>query len=175
MKISTLVLVGLGCLAMGVRPGTTQAQEEGSRTPVPHDQVISANPFLLLWEWTNAEYERKISPFGTLGAAASWVSLDEGEESYKSLSGFYRYYPQGAALTGFYLGGRLGFHGVSDTDDEGHAFGLGIDVGYAWLLGSKQNFYIGIGIGATRLFGGNLDDGSVTIPSLRLLNVGFAF
>lgn len=52
---------------------------------------------------------------------------------------------------------------------------LGVDVGYSWLMGSKRNFYIGIGIGATRLFGGDIEDGSATIPSLRLLNVGFAF
>ncbi len=175
MKVSTQVLVFLGCLMMGMIPGTAHGQEAGSRTPVPHDQVLSANPFLFLWEWANVEYERKISPTSTVGVAGSWVSLDDGDESYKSLNGFYRYYPQGAALVGFYLGGRLGFHGVSDEDDEGHAFGLGVDVGYSWLMGANRKFYMGIGIGATRLFGGDIEDGSVTIPSLRLLNVGFAF
>jgi hypothetical protein len=61
-----------------------------------------------------------------------------------------------------------------DDDDEGSAFGFGFDVGYSWLLGAERKFYIGLGIGATRLFGGDIDE-SVTLPSIRLLNVGIAF
>jgi hypothetical protein len=181
MKVSMQVMALILVLVGGILPSKAQAQETGSKTPVAQNQVISANPFLLLWEWANVEYERKISPTGTVGVAGSWVSLDDGHETYKSLNGFYRYYPQGAALTGFYLGGRLGFFGVSDDDDadaadgDGHAFGFGIDVGYSWLMGANRNFYLGIGIGATRLFAGDLDDDSVTLPTIRLLNVGFAF
>jgi hypothetical protein len=48
-------------------------------------------------------------------------------------------------------------------------------VGYNWLLGANRNFYIGMGIGAIRLFGGDLGDSSETIPTLRLLNIGWAF
>ena len=61
MKVSLQVLVSLGCLMVGMAPGRAQAQEAGTRTPVPHEQVLSANPFLLLWEWVNIEYERKMS------------------------------------------------------------------------------------------------------------------
>lgn len=175
MKISTQILVFLGCLMASLIPGRAEAQDEGTRTPVQHDQVISANPFLLLWEFANVEYERKISPSGTVGVVGSTLSLDDGDARYTSLNGFYRYYSQGAALTGFYLGGRLGFHKGSAEDEDVHAYGLGIDVGYSWLLGSNRNFFIGIGIGATRLFGGDVDEGRVVIPSLRLLNIGFAF
>jgi hypothetical protein len=177
MKVSTLVLVSLACLMMGLFPGAAQAQaaEGGVGPQVPHNQVISANPFLLLWEWANVEYERKVSTASTVGVAGSWVSVGEDNETYQSLNGFYRYYPQEVALKGFYLGGRLGYYRVSDDQDEGNAFGLGFDIGYTWIMGSKQKFYIGMGIGATRLFGGNLDDGSVTVPSLRLINLGVAF
>jgi len=175
MKIKAVLLVALGLILTASGSEAVEGQESAMRPPVPHDQVISANPFLLLWEWANVEYERKISPTATWGLAGSWLSLDGGDESYKSLNGFLRYYPQGAALSGFYIGGRMGIHQVSDRDDEGHAFGLGIDVGYSWVMGVKRNFYVGLGIGATRLFGGDIDDGSVTIPSVRLLNVGFAF
>jgi hypothetical protein len=175
MKPTTQILVFLGCLMIGAIPAKAQAQEAGTRSPVPHDQAISANPFLILFEWFNMEYERKISPTSTLGVGGSRFSLEGGDESYTGLNGFFRYYPQGAALSGFSLGGRLGFHSVSDDDDEGNAFGLGVDIGYSWLLGSKRNFYIGLGIGATRLFGGDIEEGRVVIPSIRLVNLGFAF
>ncbi len=71
----------------------------------------------------------------------------------------------------------MGFHQVSDdnADDEGHVYGLGVDIGYSWLLGAKRNFYIGMGIGATRLFGGDAADERVILPSIRLINVGIAF
>ena len=175
-KLQVLALAAVALL--GVIPGAVEAQQAGTKPPVPHDHVLSANPFLLLFEWANAEYEHKISPTGTVGLAGSWISLDEGDEDYRSLNAFYRYYPQGAALTGFYFGGHGGVHHVSDVDvddDDVTVFGLGIDVGYSWLLGANRNFYIGLGIGATRLFGGDLDDGSATIPTIRLLNLGWAF
>lgn len=175
MKISTQILIFLACLMTGSIPRPAHAQEAGLRAPVPHNQVLSANPFLLLGEWANVEFEREITPASTIGLAGSWVSFNEGDEAYKSLNGFYRYYPQGAALAGFYLGGRFGVHRVSDRYDEGHAFGLGIDVGYSWVMGAKRHFYLGLGIGATRLFGGDVEGGRVVLPSVRLLNVGVAF
>ncbi|MGD2121989.1 MAG: DUF3575 domain-containing protein [Gemmatimonadota bacterium] len=175
MNARTPILILLGCLLIVGIPAKSRAQEPGSRVPVPHQQALTANPFLLLFEWFNIEYERKVSEAGTLGFTASGFSFDDGDETYRGFSGFYRYYPQGAALSGFSLGGRLGYHRVSDDDDDGDAFALGVDLGYSWLMGSKRNFYIGIGIGATRLFGGDVEGGRVVIPSIRLVNVGFAF
>jgi hypothetical protein len=162
---------------VGMAPGRAQAQEAGTRIPVPHEQVLSANPFLLLWEWVNVEYERKMSPTTTWGISGGRIAFDDGEESYNSLHGFLRYYPQGAALSGFSLGGRLGLHHVTDEedDDSENAFGLGVDIGYSWLLGADRNFYIGIGVGATRLFGGDVGSDRVVIPSVRVLNIGWAF
>lgn len=175
MKSKLQVLLGSTVIALGILPGAVEGQQPGTKPPVAQNQVLSANPFLLLWEWVNVEYERKISPTGTVGLAGSWIALDEGDEEYKSLSAFYRYYPQGAALDGFYFGGRGGVHWVSDQDEDGTAFGLGIELGYNWLLGQNRNFYIGLGVGAIRLFGADLDDGSATIPTIRLVNVGWAF
>lgn len=171
-KLISMIIAGA---ALGALPAQVPAQQPGTRVPVPHDQVISANPFLLMWEWTNIEFEKKLSDLQTVGAAGSWIALDGGDEEYVNITGFLRYYPQGAALTGFYIGGRGGLYRVSDDDDSGTAFGLGFDLGYSWLLGARQNFYIGLGIGATRLFGGDLEDFSTTVPNLRLLNVGIAF
>jgi hypothetical protein len=175
MKLGTMMLVGVAGLLMLVDPGSVAAQDEGTKVPVRQNQVLSTNPFLLLGEWANLEYERKVSPTTTMGIGGSLVSFDDGDDRYQSLVGLVRHYPQGAPLTGFYFGGRLGVHAVSSDDDDGHAYGLGVDVGYSWLLGAERNFYIGLGIGATRLFGGDMPDARVVIPSIRLLNVGFSF
>jgi hypothetical protein len=175
MKAELRFLLTATIVLLGSLPGRAEAQQAGTKEPVAHENVISANPFLLLFEWTNVEYERKVSPTGTVGASGSWISFDEGDEVYRSLNAFYRHYPQGAALTGFYFGGRGGVYSVSDSDEDHTVFGFGFEVGYNWLLGANRNFYIGLGIGAIRLFGGDLEDASATIPTLRLLNIGWAF
>jgi hypothetical protein len=148
--------------------------QDGTRVPVPHNQVLSANPFGLMFEWFNADYERKINESTTWGASASLFSLG-GDAEYVNAQLAYRYYPQGAALSGFYLGGRGGVHNVDVDEASGRFFGLGFEVGYNWLLGAKKNFSVGVGAGATRLFGGDLDGASLTIPTVRLLNLGIAF
>lgn len=50
-----------------------------------------------------------------------------------------------------------------------------MDLGYSWLIGPKRNVGVSLGIGAERLFGGSLAGASLTIPSVRLVNVGVAF
>ena len=148
--------------------------QEATRTPVPHNQVLSANPFGLMFEWFNADYERKINESSTWGLSGSFLSLGD-DTDYLNTQMAYRYYPQGAALTGFYLGGKGGVHRAGVEDDSELLFGLGFELGYNWLLGARRNVSVGIGAGATRLFGGVLEDTSVAIPTLRLVNVGIAF
>jgi len=79
------------------------------------------------------------------------------------------------AFSGFYIGGSAGVYHVSLASAAGTFFGAGPEIGYSWLLGKKDNIGVSLGIGATRLFGGNLSGVSFTIPNLRLLNVGVAF
>jgi len=148
--------------------------QQGVRTPVPHHHLISGNPLVLLAGWFNAEYETKLSEFSTVGAAGGWLNIDDID--YTNLNAFLRYYPQGAAFTGFYLGGRTGVHNVDEKDgNSATVLGIGVDLGYTWLMGPTQSFYVGLGIGATRLFGGDLHDASTWIPNVRLINVGIAF
>lgn len=173
MKIIRTAVLSLALLSLALCPLRVQAQE-GVREPVPHDHVISANPLILLAGWFNAEYERKLMETLTVGIAGGWLDLDE--DDYTSVNGFLRFYPQGAAFTGFYLGGRAGVHNVdSGENDSNTALGIGVDIGYSWLLGPSRAFYVGLGIGATRLFSGDLGDASATIPSIRLINVGISF
>ena len=158
---------------LSIAVSAAYAQSPGTRVPVANKQVVSANPFLLMAEWANVEYERKASERFTFGGSLSSVGLDDA--NYRNFQGFYRYYPQGASLTGFYLGARGGMHRVSEPAGAEHVFGLGFELGYGWLFGAKRNFALSLGAGATRLFGGDLDEGSVLIPTARLVNIGWSF
>jgi hypothetical protein len=165
-------LGSLAVVVLAIAPIHGRAQE-GVRVPVEHQHLISGNPLLLLAEWFNAEYETKLSETFTVGGSGGWLNLDNAD--YTNLAAFTRYYPQGAALVGFYLGGRFGIHNVESGDDSGSAFGFGIDLGYTWLLGPSRSFYIGLGMGATRLFGLDVRGASTTLPTVRLINIGIAF
>jgi len=166
---SVIVLLAGLVLAPSVAPA--QSTTPGTRVPVANMQVISANPFLLMAEYVNVEFERKHTETRTFGVSGS--RFGSNDVDYRNLQAFYRYYPQGASLTGFYIGGRAGVHRVSADGEARHAFGLGLELGYGWLLGSKRNFAISIGAGATRLWAADL--GSTVIPTLRLVNVGWSF
>src|SRR5712691_4777274 len=181
-------------------PAAAQAQTESTKAPVPHEQVISTNPFGLLFKWYNVEYERKIGEATTLGISAS--HFPDGE--YANAALLARWYPQGAALDGFYLGARAGAYGIKthtyqystppprpDANNPTHPTiqsyptyreqttvvpGLGLELGYNWLLGPKQNVSIGLGFGVARMLR-SADDDSMpyAIPNVRLVNIGIAF
>jgi hypothetical protein len=168
-------LPAVALAALALTAGSAHAQTEGTKTPVPHGQIVSANPFGMLFEWYNGEYERKVNPCGTLGVSASGFALDHGDADYANVAAFYRYYPQRAALSGFYFGGRAGVHHVTTEGESSVFFGLGFELGYTWLFGANRHFAVSLGAGATRLFGDELEGAPLTIPTLRLLNVGVAF
>jgi hypothetical protein len=161
-------------------PGHALAQAEAAPPPVLRN-VVSANPFLLIAAWFNAEYERAVSATTTVGGRISTVSLgddsdfeDGGDFDYTSGRLFLRYYPK-AAFNSFYFGVDAGLTGVSGGDESETVAGAGFELGYNWMLGQRRNFYISIGAGADRLFGGDLEDSSVVIPTIRIVNIGFAF
>jgi len=169
---TTARIVGVGVLTL-VAATPARAQDEGTKAPVAHTQVISTSPILLMFKFFNVDYERKISPAVTLGASASYLPV--GGFDYGRASVHARFYPQRAALTGFYVGAQAGGHRAGSKRDHGVFFGAGVDVGYAWLFGPKRDVGLTIGFGATRLFGGDLGGHSFVIPNVRLLNIGFAF
>jgi hypothetical protein len=145
--------------------------------PVPHNQLVSANPFGLIFGWFNAEYERQLTPATTWGLSGSM--LDIGTFEYRNGNALLRYYPQGAALKGFFLGSRAGVYRVAHDDDsvdnDATFVGAGFELGYTWLMGREQRIGVSLGAGASRLFGSDLDGASLTIPTIRLVNVGIAF
>ena len=169
------------------------AQDTGTKVPVEHRNTLSTSPIADMLGFINGEYQRKITEGSTMGVSAGTLEADD--DRYSNVMLFGRYYPQGAALTGFFVGGRVGMHRISyDTYDypntpppPGMPFvepiitrksetrpAIGLDVGYEWLLGARRNVLIGVGAGAMRLIGTSDDDFLVAFPTGRL-NVGFAF
>ncbi len=149
-------------------PAAAAAQDS---PPPPHSQVISANPFGLLLEFFNAEYERVVSSSSTFGLGGSFLSSDE--DDYFNLDLFYRFYPSARPIDGWAFGAKVG---VTRVPDIGTYPGLGFDVNRSWLLGERQNFYVGLGVGLKRLLGTGSDDvGLRFIPTIRIINIGIAF
>jgi hypothetical protein len=141
------------------------------QTPAGHQQVLSANPFGLLLEFFNAEYERIVTESSTAGVGGSTFSSDD--ERYVNADVFWRFYPQGNPLDGWAFGAKVGLTSVSD---HGSFFGFGFDVNRSWLLGANDNFYVGIGFGLKRLLGASDEAFDLRfIPTIRLANIGFAF
>jgi hypothetical protein len=191
----TLTVVAVAVLF----PAVAFAQTNATKPPVDHNQVVSTNPFGLFFQWYNGEYERKISPSVTIGASGSYFA--DAETSVATALA--RWYPQGAALDGFYLGARAGaFHlktyeyeyqpppprpATPGTPSNPPSYptrternrtvpGVGMEVGYNWLLGRSQNVSIGLGFGLTKI----LDDANTydfpnVVPNIRLINIGIAF
>jgi hypothetical protein len=123
-------------------------------------------------KWFNADYERRITSTVTWGVSGSYLPV--GDFDYGRASVLVRFYPQRAALTGFYLGGQSGVYRIADATEHEIVYGAGMDIGYAWQLGPKRNVAVSLGFGMSRLFGGGLD-ASVVVPNARLANVGIAF
>jgi hypothetical protein len=162
--IRWLVVAGVMAAVVAGTALPASAQQAG------HQQVISANPFGLLLEWFNAEYERIVSESATAGVGGSYFSSDEDE--YVNGDVFFRFYPQGDPLDGWAFGAKIG---VTNVPDSGTYFGYGFDVNRSWLLGRNNNFYVGVGFGLKRLLGAGDDVDLKFIPTFRIVNIGIAF
>ena len=183
------VLLSLALLLAAAAPAA--AQDTGTKAPVDHKQTISTSPIADILGFINAEYQRKVTEAATLGVSAGRLEVDD--DDYSNVMLFGRYYPQGAALTGFFLGGRIGMHRIAYDRYEYSPLppgsfpqapivrresesrpAIGVDVGYDWLLGAKRNVHIGVGAGGMRIFVNDDDNYMIAFPTGRL-NVGFAF
>jgi len=172
MKSSRIILAICALALSGLNPIDAGAQDR-AREPVSHENLISGSPFALIAGAFNAEYEKKVNSSLTAGIAAGWVDYDH--KDHTGVAGFLRFYPQKTALTGFYLGAHSGLyqkkykHGGDDETATG--LGIGLDLGYGWLLGPSRAFFVGLGTGVTRIVTGE----SGTFPVGSILNIGIAF
>lgn len=175
-----LLLCCAALLCLCLLPATGACEEGHGRKA-----VFSINPLLAMFSWYTGELEIALAPTTTAGVAGSYLAFgdeDDGdEETYTNGSIFLRYYPE-RSFEGFFFGVRAGYYSVTDqeeelsgNDDSEGVMGVGIDIGYGWLLGYGKRISVSAGVGAVRLFGGDLDAADTTLPTIRLINVGFAF
>lgn len=168
-----LVFATLATALLTLTASTASAQPSAS--PSAPRQVVSANPFGLLVGWFNAEYERQVSESVTAGGGAStfdW-SGDSGDDGrYTNGDVFVRYYPSGRPLEGFAIGVKAG---LTQGGSAGPYLGVGVDTNWSWLLGRRDNFYVGLGFGLKRLVGAGDNDYPQVIPTIRIINLGVAF
>ena len=197
---SSSFVVSLAILIFGLSGLPLAAQQREEFQP---RNVISANPFGILFDIFNAEYERVISPTTTIGFGGSTIKTkDEIYEEYEdpcdwanapepryethqyvNFDVFWRFYPGSNrtrtynAPVGWAFGAKMGITAV----DGGTYFGYGFDLNRSFVLGPDDNFYVGLGFGLKRLLGAPQDEagepilGLSLIPTIRIVNVGFIF
>jgi hypothetical protein len=146
--------------------------------------VISIQPLSAMFTVFAGEYERAFGKAASWGIGTTYASTDnddiQQEATYTSGDFKLRYYPQGAALNGFSLGGSVGYTSVSETfggtDNSGGAVSLGVLLEYQWLWGMKKNFAMSLGAGAKSLMidKDQFSDVFGTYPTARV-SVGYAW
>lgn len=182
-RARTLAL--LAAVSLGAAPLPAQQPAEA-----PLTQRASVNLLGIPFGLVSGEYERFATEEVSLGAAAG---IDENSESW--LEAKARYYPGARGPRGFAVGMSVGvarLRAFTDGDcfivcaDASGPFATGVTIGavldYQWLLGRRQRFYLGTGVGAKRVLGlrdePRVDAPSVdyrqVLPSFRL-QTGFAF
>lgn len=153
----------------------------GDATGAGPGQVLSANPFGLLIDWFNSEYEIRATDSITFGAGASTrhttvydydaatYQSRERRERYINGDAFVRYYPKGRVFNGWSFGVKSGF---THIPTQGSYFGVGVDTNQSWMM--NDHFYMGYGFGLKRLIGANDHFDLKYVPTFRM-NVGLGF
>ena len=162
------IRVALTAVTLCVSATVPAAAQLQPAPATPYQNVISANPFGLLFNLFNVEYERALSSTTAIGIGGSTIRISD--ERYINADAFWRYYPSATPFRGFTLGAKLGLTSVGERT----YLGYGADVNYSWLLGPRDNLYVSIGFGLKRLVGNDLDTEGY-IPTIRLVNIGRAF
>jgi hypothetical protein len=160
-----------------------------AQTPTaPKTTVISFQPLNAMFSVYAAEIEHAIGSSVTLGVGGSyWSNSDDvSDTKYSSGDLKLRYYPEAHPLQGFSFGGQVGYTSVSDrsndsfgganTKSTAHGATIGVALDYNWLLGASKAFYVGLGLGAKKIFANTNDIGNATLayPTARV-SIGYAF
>lgn len=147
--------------------------------------VISIQPLnAVLLTMFSAEYERKTGGAVSAGVGGTYFQVDDADDlTYTSGDLKLRFYPQGTALQGFSFGGSVGFSSISatafdGTDESVSGPSFGILIEYQWLMGTKRNFALALGLGAKAVMVNEdeitSDDFIARYPTARV-SVGYAF
>jgi hypothetical protein len=148
--------------------------------------VLSFQPINAVLEAYSAEYERKVGQAVTVGIGGTYWNPGDGidELTYSSGDLKLRYYPQERALMGFSFGAMVGYTSVSGTngtdgsDESASGASFGFLLEHQWLMGSKRNFAVALGVGAKAVMvkeeSFSSGDFTARYPTARI-SVGFAF
>jgi len=160
------------------------AAQQAPLTPTqPYHQTFALNPIALPFGTFSADYERALSPAFTLGVGGTYADFDDNRERWFDVKALY--WPNEEALKGFAVGLTAGYHSSTDLQADPNQSGfqredggatLGVIVDYNWLLGKRNRFLVGLGIGAKRVLK-NVDENSAleqVLPSGRM-SIGIAF
>jgi len=162
--VATLIAsVLLAATAVAQGPG-------GPIYPIPYRAIVGINPLGIPFEIFSLEIEGAVAPGITVGGSAGYNALGddddngqgEGDERYTSGDIKVRYYPGEVALRGFGVGVGVGVTRFSKVVNVGTttpdfrreavtAPTISVLADYNFLLGARQRFAIGTGIGAKRL------------------------
>jgi hypothetical protein len=153
----------------------TAAAAQGPSYPIPYRVSVGINPFGIPFDIGAFEVEGVVGPGITLGGAASYSAISddegngEGDPRFASGDVKVRYYPSEIALRGFGIGLGVGVTRYSEVRDVGTpgapqlrresltAPTISVLADYNFLLGARQRFLVGTGIGAKRLLASEED------------------
>ncbi len=146
--------------------------------------IVAANPLGIPLDIVSLELEGAVAPGVTAGFAANYIA--PGDPSFLTADAKLRYYPGEVALKGFSVGLGFGlvkysdkvFTGSIETSESLTAPALSILTDYNWMIGAKQRFVVGAGLGAKRLLASKADrdrlDAPRAYPFARFV-IGLAF
>ena len=144
--------------------------------------MVGLNPLGIPFEIFSAEAEGVILPGITIGGAVSHTAISndegngEGDPRFTSGDVKVRYYPGEVALNGFSVGLGVGVTSYSELRNTGTpptqllerqtltAPTISVEGDYNFLLGARQRFIVGTGIGAKRLLASGEDRRRVGAP-----------
>jgi len=167
------LLAALAGVALLAAP-PAHAQDE---SPAPSSSV-SLNPFIIILGGINAEGEVALNPDVSIGVAGTYLpssasGFDAGEH-YKSFDAKLRFYPQGRASNGFsvaLMAGAIDYR-IDLADARSSGATVGFEADYNWLLGKRQRFLVGSGLGLRRIISDNSGD---NIHASVRFQIGYAF
>jgi hypothetical protein len=174
IRRQTVLALAVASLAASFFAPAAAAQDPGAPIyQTPFRAIVGLNPLGIPFDIGAFEVEGVILPGITLGAAASYSALGdddgdgEGDPRFASGDVKVRYYPGEVALRGFSVGLALGLTRYSENRFTGTpgllqreamtAPTISVLADYNFLLGARQRFVVGTGIGAKRLLASEED------------------
>lgn len=172
---SLLALTVASLAALSV-PSVAHAQGGGAPAyRIPYRALVALNPLGIPFEIFSIEAEGVVLPGVSIGGSVSHTAVNEdegdgeGDPRFTSGDVKVRYYPGEVALNGFAVGLGLGVTSYSELRNVGTpttptlerqtltAPTISVLADYNFLLGARQRFVVGTGVGAKRVLASQED------------------